>query len=198
MAATNLFAERGYEGASVRAICDAANTNANSVTYHFGSKRALYEEILKRFSRDRTASAERILGQSPQDGADLRTRLLLFVEEALAAHLAEPQLLIIVFAEFQRGFRNCDGDSTQKTLTQLSDVLVRFLTAAQRRRLLRKGVDVAIVAGALLERIYNQVRYADTIESAYGTSIKSLKYRRHWIDQTVDLLLFGAVRDPKE
>ena len=197
-AATRLFAERGYDGTSVRAICEAADTNANAISYHFGGKRALYESILSRFGRERTASADRILGRPPRDLGDLETRLLLFAEDALAAHLAEPELLIIVFAEFQQGFRNCDGRMTAESLTQLSDVIVRFLSAAQRRRLLRKGVDVAIVAGALLERIHSQVRYADAIELVFGTSTKSPKYLRHWTQQTIDLLLHGAASVHKE
>ena len=43
VAARELFAERGYEGASIRAITQRAGANLGAVSYHFGSKEALYE-----------------------------------------------------------------------------------------------------------------------------------------------------------
>lgn len=46
-AARRLFARHGYEGTSVRAITNAARTNLGAITYHFGSKRKLYEEVLR-------------------------------------------------------------------------------------------------------------------------------------------------------
>jgi AcrR family transcriptional regulator len=42
-----LFATRGFDGTSVRDITRDAGTNLGSITYHFGSKRALYEAVLK-------------------------------------------------------------------------------------------------------------------------------------------------------
>jgi len=44
--ARRLFAERGYDGASVRAITQAAHANLGAVTYHFGSKDELYRAVL--------------------------------------------------------------------------------------------------------------------------------------------------------
>ena len=47
-AATGLFADAGYRGASVRRICDLANANPGAVSYHFGGKRQLYRAVLRR------------------------------------------------------------------------------------------------------------------------------------------------------
>ena len=196
-AATRLFAERGYAGTSVRAICEAAESNVNAVSYHYGGKQALYEEIISRIGDDRLASAQRLLGRPPNDAADIESRLLLFAEETLAAYLGEPEPLVILHAESQQQFRNCDASALQ-SLTQHSDVLIGFLDAARRRRLLRKGVDIAILAGTLIERLNNQVHYVEFIDSTYGTSIKDPKYRQHWTRQTIDLLLYGAARAPSE
>lgn len=46
-AARHIFARRGYDGASIRAITQEAGANLGSVTYHFGSKGHLYEEVLE-------------------------------------------------------------------------------------------------------------------------------------------------------
>jgi len=41
-AAGTIFAEKGYEAASVRDICQQASANIAAVNYHFGDKRSLY------------------------------------------------------------------------------------------------------------------------------------------------------------
>ncbi|AMT69730.1 TetR/AcrR family transcriptional regulator [Mycobacteroides immunogenum] len=48
-AAERLFAERGVDAVSLRAIMAAAGTNVASVHYHFGSKERLVEALLDRY-----------------------------------------------------------------------------------------------------------------------------------------------------
>ncbi|MCK5375473.1 MAG: TetR/AcrR family transcriptional regulator [Acidobacteria bacterium] len=48
LAASRLFAEHGYRGASVRDICNHAGANPGAVSYHFGGKRQLYRAVLRR------------------------------------------------------------------------------------------------------------------------------------------------------
>ena len=47
-AAERLFAERGFEGASLRAVTQAAGTSVSAANYHFGSKEALLRATLRR------------------------------------------------------------------------------------------------------------------------------------------------------
>jgi AcrR family transcriptional regulator len=58
-AAERLFAERGYEATSLRAITTAAGVNLAAVNYHFQSKdqllRALFTRGMQRLNRKRTA-----------------------------------------------------------------------------------------------------------------------------------------------
>ena len=47
-AAERLFAQRGLDGASLRAITEAAGANLGSIHYYFRNKRTLIEEVLNR------------------------------------------------------------------------------------------------------------------------------------------------------
>jgi len=46
-AATELFAERGFHGTTIRDVAARAGANVASGHYHFGSKRDLYVEVLR-------------------------------------------------------------------------------------------------------------------------------------------------------
>lgn len=62
-AATRLFADNGYRGASVRDICNLAGANPGAVSYHFGGKRQLYRAVLRR-----AAAALADMGSAAEDG----------------------------------------------------------------------------------------------------------------------------------
>lgn len=47
-AAEKLFAAKGYDGASTRAIVVASGDTIGSLSYHFGSKEALFREVVRR------------------------------------------------------------------------------------------------------------------------------------------------------
>jgi AcrR family transcriptional regulator len=51
-AATRLFADSGYRGASVRDICNQARANPGAISYHFGGKNQLYRAVLRRAAAD--------------------------------------------------------------------------------------------------------------------------------------------------
>jgi len=42
-----VFAERGYNGGSVRLITQKAKANQAAINYHFGDKEGLYREVLR-------------------------------------------------------------------------------------------------------------------------------------------------------
>lgn len=45
--ATELFAQKGYEGASTREICKLAGVNISLISYYFGGKEELYKKIVE-------------------------------------------------------------------------------------------------------------------------------------------------------
>ena len=59
-AAERLFAEHGMSDVGLRAISTAANVNLASISYHFGSKEKLVEEVFRR--RAEKIAGDRILG----------------------------------------------------------------------------------------------------------------------------------------
>lgn len=66
--ARDLFTRRGYEGTSVREITSRARANLGAITYHFGSKEALYHAALASLAEP---LADRIARASQAPGAPL-------------------------------------------------------------------------------------------------------------------------------
>ena len=67
-AARQLFSRDGFDAASVRDITALAHANLGAITYHFGSKEALYHAVIERFA---TPLADRIAGISAEPGPPL-------------------------------------------------------------------------------------------------------------------------------
>lgn len=77
-AAEHLYAERGFDGASLREIAIAANQgNNNAVQYHFGSRDRLIEAIFNERVAEMEAERAAMLAAAEQDGKldDLPTLL---------------------------------------------------------------------------------------------------------------------------
>lgn len=89
----DLFARRGFDGASVRAITRRAGANLGAVTYHFGSKRALYDAALH--SRlGPLQEAMRTAADAPGAAPDRVERLLRTFFGFLAEHPEIPRLML--------------------------------------------------------------------------------------------------------
>ncbi|MBQ0822424.1 TetR/AcrR family transcriptional regulator [Microvirga sp. HBU67558] len=80
-AAAIVFAEKGYEGGSVRDITRKAGANQAAITYHFGGKEGLYREVLRvafaALKESDVLDAERL------DVLEPREALRLFVRQML-------------------------------------------------------------------------------------------------------------------
>lgn len=69
LAAERLFAERGIDAVSLRAVMSAAGANVAAVHYHFGSKEALIEALIRQRSDAVAARRAALLDDVEHSGA---------------------------------------------------------------------------------------------------------------------------------
>ena len=85
-AAGQVFADRGFEKATIREIVDRANANLNAVNYHFRDKRGLYLAVFE-YAHELGAEQEQATRQTMESLAP-KDRLRLFVLNTLRRIIA--------------------------------------------------------------------------------------------------------------
>jgi TetR/AcrR family transcriptional regulator len=103
-AATQLFAERGYDGATVDAIALGARVNKAMINYHFEGKRGLYTAILRRDFGWALARISQLTAEPAPADAKLARFVAIFGE----LHQRRPGLSAMMLREAMSGGRGLD------------------------------------------------------------------------------------------
>ena len=83
------FAEKGFELARVRAICDRAGANLAAINYYFGDKEHLYVEVLREAHRCGLDPREERFDRRLSPAERLRTFIYHFLGRVLAMNQSE-------------------------------------------------------------------------------------------------------------
>ena len=80
-AAERLFADRGFDGTSIRDVTTDAGVNLAAVHYHFGSKEDLLRAVLERVVRPCNAERIRLMDEADENpaGPDVASLLRAFI-----------------------------------------------------------------------------------------------------------------------
>ena len=147
-----LFAQRGFEGASLRQLTAAAGVNLAAVNYHFGSKDKLVEEVFKRrldqLNARRLAALKQVIGQSETTLEDV---LAAFIRPALdLSHDGGGGLFMRVlaraFAEHDDSLRRFLSDNYGHVMRQFTTEFARLLPHLSKEELYWR---IDLVTGAL-------------------------------------------------
>jgi AcrR family transcriptional regulator len=131
--ATALFAEHGYDATSIRAITDVAGVNLGAVTYHFGSKDALYEQV---FGSVMEPVRQHMVQEVGHDGTPLE-RIERFVR-ALFQYLQDHPLLPRLITQHLASNRPL-LDSVRRTIAGNIGQIADLIAEGQQDGTIRKG-----------------------------------------------------------
>lgn len=133
-AAENLFADKGFNGTSLREITSLADVNLAAVNYHFGSKKELIKAVMSRYMNElapRLEASLSVVCQQPKQPS---------LVEVFSAFI-EPLLSLNVFREngtsnflqlLGRGYTDSQGFLRWFLTTQYPGVITNFVGAVQR------------------------------------------------------------------
>ena len=128
-AAGEAFAEHGYHHAALRDICRDAAVNLGAVKYYFGSKQALYREVLFAAQRE-LMDAEPMPRFEPEEDPDaaLRRWIGYFLRLMLVRRAAHPFIGRIMAHELIRPTEALD-EMVSRVMRPVRDELVRIVRA---------------------------------------------------------------------
>ena len=99
--AEQLFAERGFDGISIRDIVNGADVNLGAVTYYFGSKDRLFAAVIERKIAPMFKMARTIIESPKRPSEKLRMMMQAYAEHILYTN---PQMKVF-FSEMVSGGR---------------------------------------------------------------------------------------------
>lgn len=151
--AEQLFARRGFAGASLRQVTAAAKVNLAAVNYHFGSKESLIEEVFRRrldeLNRRRLTALGAVLenpGHMLEDVLDAFIRPALEQSMDSAGGAAFVRVLARAYAEHDERLRRFLSDNYGHVLREFANAFGRLLPQLDKEELYWR---LDIVAGAL-------------------------------------------------
>lgn len=151
-AAEALFAQRGFDGASLRQLTSTAGVNLAAVNYHFGSKEKLVEQVFRRrldaLSSQRLAALDKLSGQPDtrlEDVLDafIRPALELSHDDSGALFM---RVLARAFAEHDDTLRRFLSDNYGHVMRQFSAEFARQLPQLSKEELYWR---IDLMTGAL-------------------------------------------------
>lgn len=137
-AATRLFAEKGYDATSTRAIADAVGLNIATVAYHVGGKSDLYREVMRRAhvaQRDSVVAALADLDKSEPTVEATRAGLHRFVDAYLTFCVTHPEVPALWMRRWL-----AEGEDLAELEQEFTGPLVAQVGAQVRSRLERSDV----------------------------------------------------------
>ena len=189
-AAKKVFALKGFDGATVKDIAEAAGVNVSLVSYHYDGKENLFRTCVEQFGRSRLASAEKFL-KGPESLEDMRVRLTLMTEEFFEYNLHEPEINEIMNRDC--GANNPLTDDIYRTVfTRIFEVITGFFQTAQKKGFLAKDVSVEDRTLLFLGGLIHVVRTETLRLKLLGISLHDSSFRERVVKSAVRMAMEGS------
>ena len=186
-AGRELFAAHGYDAASVRALTTAAGTNLGAITYHYGSKRALYERVVALVMDPLADAIIRAISQpgSPLDRAEA-------VERAYFAYFsAHPEAPRLMLQELAAG--RTPPKTAATALRRMHGALVQLIREGQADGTMRDG-NPALMALSIVSQPAHLHLVRQPLAAATGIDLLDPDTSQEVIENAVTFVRGGLSR----
>ncbi len=190
-AARNEFMRHGYSGARIERISRTGKSSDRMIYYYFGSKEALYIEVLEGVYTELGAAESRLVLDESRPVEALRT-LIAFTWDYYLAH---PEFVALLSNEnLQRG-RHITKSLTVKQLSRpVLDILGKILDEGARQGLFRTDLDVRRVYLTLAALGYFYLSNRYTLSSFLGSDLMQREQCNAWLGEMTRVLLASVCR----
>ena len=190
-AARNEFMRHGYSGARIERISRTGRSSDRMIYYYFGSKEALYIEVLEGVYSELGAAESRLVLDESRPLEALRT-LIAFTWNYYLTH---PEFVALLSNEnLQRGRHITKSLTVAQLSRPVLDILGRVLEEGARQGLFRADLDVRRVYLTLAALGYFYLSNRYTLSSFLGSDLMQREQCSAWLAEMTRVLLASVGR----
>jgi len=174
--AESLFSQKGFDGTSVRDIAEAAGINTAMISYYFGSKEKLMEEIFERKSLNIREKVDNLL---KDDSLDPFQKMYSLVDEYIDGIFQKRVFHRILLCEQIIDQNPHIIMLMEKMKTRNSECINDLIRLGQKKGLFKKNIDILIMTNTLIGTISHSLINMDFYKSYHHLeSMKEEEFER--------------------
>lgn len=154
-AALDLFIEHGFDGTSVRMIAEKANMNVAMISYYFGSKEKLLEEVFVRKTEYMRNQLTSLLENDALDPWQKMERLIDNYSERIM--LSKGGFHRLMMRELSLGQRPEVKKFIEERMTYNMKAIQAIIAAGVEKNIFRNGIDFAMLMSTLFGTLTQSV-----------------------------------------
>jgi AcrR family transcriptional regulator len=143
-----LFAENGFEGTSIRDLAARADVNLAMISYYFGSKEKLFEELVLR----RTSYMRQMMQQLNSADTDPWHKIYTIIDLYVDRILSNVTFHKIMFREMSMELRSEMNSTICDTVSQNAIQFAKIINDGIERKVFKKG-DVPLTIASIIGTI---------------------------------------------
>jgi AcrR family transcriptional regulator len=157
-----LFSRKGFDGTSVRDIADAAGINTAMISYYFGSKEKLMEEIFERKSLNIREKVDELL---KDDSLDPFQKMYSLVDVYIEGILQRKEFHRILLTEQIINQNPAIIQLVEKMKTRNSECINDLIRLGQKKGLFKKNIDIPMMTNTLVGTVSHMLINMDFYRS---------------------------------
>ncbi len=185
-----LFSEKGYDGVAVDEIVERARVNKRMVYHYFGSKEAIYREVLREvYSRLTKVEVTVVNPKAP-----IEKTLETLVRSYFAFLAANPEFVQLILWENLGGGRHLAAVGDALSKGTILGLLKQVVSRGIREGRIPKNFDSKHLLVNLIGLCFIYFSNRHTLSLAVGMDLRSPRVQERGIAQVVRLLQRGLLQ----
>lgn len=194
--AAQLFAQRGFAGASTRDIAREAQVNISLISYYFKGKEGLYLAVLEDFFGRAQREMEQVFSSFDVQNMtreSFKAQMTEIINRMVEMKSETPYVSQLLHRELLAGLPNAKEYLTQLFQT-MSQTLIEMLHIAQKKNIIRSDIHVPTHFMTLVHSTDTYFLITQSDSPARNVILKLPEQKREYCDQMVKVFIEGVMK----